>query len=163
MHDFYEFLESHHIAHTRHDHPAVFTVEEADRLVPKLPAAKTKNLFLRDDKGRRHILVMVRSHKSVDLNALKDLLGIKRISFASARRMKQYLGIAPGAVSLLAVYNDPEHLVEIVMDRDLWQEEVFQFHPLVNTSTLVIAKADIARFLKATGHAMTLMDVPGRS
>lgn len=162
MHAFYDFLETNDIAYTKHDHAAVYTVAEADQLVPQLPAAKTKNLFLRDDKGRRHFLVLVRSQKSVDLNGLKNLLGIKRISFGSPKRLMQYLGIEPGAVSLLAVYNDQEHHVEIVMDKDLWQEDTFQFHPLVNTSTLVISKTDITRFLETTGHQMAIMDVPGR-
>jgi Ala-tRNA(Pro) deacylase len=162
MQDFYDFLESNSITYERHDHQAVFTVEEADQRVPVLPAAKTKNLFLRDDKGKRHFLVLVRSRKSVDLNGLKNLLGIKRISFGSPKRLKQYLGIEPGAVSLLAVYNDPEHQVEIIMDKDLWEEDGFQFHPLVNTSTLVISKTNVSRFLERTGHKMALMDVPGR-
>ncbi|RTZ98709.1 MAG: prolyl-tRNA synthetase associated domain-containing protein [Deltaproteobacteria bacterium] len=160
MTEFYEFLDSHQITYTRHDHPAVFTVEEADRLVPELPGAKTKNLFLRDDKGKRHFLVLVRSDKKVNLKALKNMLGIKRISFGSPRRLKKYLGVMPGAVSLLAVYNDAQRAVEVVIDRDLWKSGSFLFHPLVNTSTLVISREDIRRFMEATGHEMTILDIP---
>ncbi len=161
MEDFFEFLDTHHINYVKHDHPAVFTVEEADRLVPKLPAAKTKNLFLRDDKGKRHFLVLVRSDKRVNLKELKGLLDTKRISFGSPQRLKKYLGVDPGAVSLLALYNDNPHAVEVFMDSGLWESETFQFHPLVNTSTLVIAKADIKRFFAATGHEMKVINVPG--
>ena len=163
MNTFFEFLELNKIEYTRHDHPAVYTVEEADRLVPPLPAAKTKNLFLRDDKGKRHFLVLVRSHKQVDLKSLKRLLGVKRISFGSPERLSKYLGIEPGAVSLLAVYNDKGHGVEVIMDRDLWEADTFQFHPLVNTSTLVVTKENIIRFLDATGHKIEVVDVPERS
>ena len=161
MTEFFKFLEDHQIAYVRHDHPAVYTVEEADRLVPDLPGAKTKNLFLRDDKGRRHFLVLVPSEKKVNLNALKQVLEVKRISFGSPDRLKKHLGIEPGAVSLLAVYNDSTHKVEVVMDRDLWEADTFLFHPLVNTSTLVIKKADIERFLSATGHGLKIVEVPG--
>ena len=161
MTDFFEFLNTHQIVYERHDHPAVFTVEEADRLVPELPGAKTKNLFLRDDKGKRHFLVLVRSDKRVNLKELKNVLGIKRISFASAARLKKHLGVEPGAVSLLAVYNDAQHAVEVVMDSELWKSDAFLFHPLVNTSTLVISRADIQRFFEATGHEMTILDIPG--
>jgi Ala-tRNA(Pro) deacylase len=49
MTDFFKFLDEHGIVYVRHDHPAVYTVEEADQLVPELHGAKTKNLFLRDD------------------------------------------------------------------------------------------------------------------
>ena len=160
MTDFFKFLDSHNIAYVRHDHPAVYTVEEADRLVPELPGAKTKNLFLRDDKGKRHFLVLVPSEKRVNLKALKEVLGVKRISFGSPGRLKKHLGIEPGAVSLLAVYNDGGHKVEVFMDRDLWAADTFLFHPLVNTSTLVIKKADIERFLEVTQHELNVVDIP---
>ena len=160
MTDFFKFIDEHGIAYARHDHPAVYTVEEADRLVPDLPGAKTKNLFLRDDKGKRHFLVLVPSSKRVNLKALKKVLGIKRVSFGSPERLKKYLGIEPGAVSLMAVYNDGEHKVEVYMDRELWEADTFLFHPLVNTSTLVIKKPDMERFLEATGHELKVVDVP---
>ena len=161
MTDFFTFLDTHEITYTRNDHPAVYTVEEADQLVPDLPGAKTKNLFLRDDKGKRHFLVLVPSDKRVNLKALKGVLGVKRISFGSPDRLKKHLGIEPGAVSLLAVYNDSEHKVEVVMDQDLWAADTFLFHPLVNTSTLVVKKRDIERFLDITGHDLTIANVPG--
>ena len=160
MTEFFKFLEAHDIAYERHDHPAVYTVEEADQLVPELPGAKTKNLFLRDDKGIRHFLVLVPSDKRVNLKALKQVLGVKRISFGSPERLKKHLGIEPGAVSLLSVYNDKDHRVEVVMDRDLCAANTFLFHPLVNTSTLVIKKDDIEKFLDATGHELNIVDVP---
>ena len=69
MTDIYEILDRHGISYERTDHPPVFTVEEADRLVPPLPGAKTKNLFLRDNKGKRHFLVVVSGDKQVDLEA----------------------------------------------------------------------------------------------
>ena len=69
MTDIYAFLTQNDIAYQRQDHPAVFTCEEALRLVPPLPGAKTKNLFLRDRKGRRHFLVVVGYEKAVDLKA----------------------------------------------------------------------------------------------
>ncbi len=162
MQAFYQFLEENQIPYTRHDHPAVYTVEEADRLVPDLSAAKTKNLFLRDDKGRRHFLVVVPGHKAVDLKGLKNRMGIKRVSFASPERMKKHLGIEPGAVSILALYHDKAHAVELFMDQELWAADSFQCHPLVNTATLEITRDALTRFLEITGHEMKIIDVPER-
>ncbi len=65
----YDFLGLHSINYQRSDHPAVFTCEEADKLVPDLPGARTKNLFLRDRKGRHHFLLIVRPDQRVDLRA----------------------------------------------------------------------------------------------
>ena len=97
MSEFYQFLAENGIEYDRHDHPAVYTVEEAGRLVPDLPAAKTKNLFLRDKKGQRHFLVIVPADKRVDIKALPGVVGSSRLSFGiSGSRLKKYLGAEPG-------------------------------------------------------------------
>jgi Ala-tRNA(Pro) deacylase len=44
----------------------------------------------------------------------------------------------------------------------LWESEAFNFHPLVNTSTLVISRQNIERFVEATGHEIKIVDVPGQ-
>ncbi|MFQ5865182.1 MAG: prolyl-tRNA synthetase associated domain-containing protein [bacterium] len=162
MTDIYQFLADHNIGYARHDHPPVFTCEEADRLVPHLHAAKTKNLFLRDHKGRRHFLVIVGYEKTVDLKALRDLLGSSKLSLGSAERLQKYLGVTPGAVSLLALVNDADKEVEVIFDEDLWQAKAFRFHPLVNTSTLVISRDNIERFLQLTEHEVRIFNIPGR-
>jgi len=161
MIDFYKFLADYQIEYERHDHPPVYTVEDVNRLVPPLPAAKTKNLFLRDNKGKRLFLVVVRDEKRVDLKALPGLLESSRLRFGSADRLKKYLGVDPGSVSLFAVVNDQDNAVEVIMDKGLWESEAFQFHPLVNTSTLVISRGNMQRFLDQTGHKMQILDVPG--
>jgi Ala-tRNA(Pro) deacylase len=162
MSEFYQFLAQNGIEYERHDHPAVYTVEEAGRLVPDLPAAKTKNLFLRDKKGQRHFLVIVPADKRVDIKALPDAVGSTRLSFGSAERLKKYLGVEPGAVTLFAIFNDPNHEVELVIDASLWLAEAFQFHPLVNTSTLVISRDNLKRFIALSGHELRLLDIPSQ-
>jgi Ala-tRNA(Pro) deacylase len=160
--DIYQFLAQNEIEYQRQDHPAVFTCEEALRLVPPLPGAKTKNLFLRDRKGRRHFLVVVGYEKAVDLKSLTALLGVSKLGFASAERLQRYLGVEPGSVSMLGVLNDLNGEVELIVDRELWEAKAFQCHPLVNTSTLVISRDHLQRFFKATGHQVRLLDVPSR-
>ncbi len=160
--DLQAFLDAHGIAAARHDHPAVMTCDEAALLVPRLPGAKTKNLFLRDRKGLRHLLVTVPPDRAVDLNALGATLGTGRLGFASAERLQKHLGITPGSVSFLALANDRERAVEYVIDRALWEAPAIQAHPLVNTATMVLSHADFERFLAATGHAPRVIDaVPG--
>ena len=158
--DLARFLSTHGIAAARHEHPPVMTVEESLRLVPKLPGAKTKNLFLRDKKGRRHFLVTVPHDITVDLGALGVALGVGGVGFASAERLRKHLGLAPGSVSLLGLVNDEAHAVEFVIDRSLWEADAVQAHPLTNTATMVVAHADLERFLEATGHPPRVIDVP---
>ena len=160
--DIYGFLAENDIAYQRADHPAVFTCEEADEKVPPLPGVHTKNLFLRDGKGRRHFLVVVDGAKQVDLKALRRTLGADKLGMASPARLEKYLGVEPGAVTLLGVVNDPERTVELVFDRAVWAAEQIQCHPLVNTSTLVLARADVERLLQHTGHDWQVVEVPTR-
>ena len=162
MADLFAFLESLGVTCQRVDHPPVYTVDEAARLVPPLPGAKTKNLFLRDQKGLRHFLVVVGHDKAVDLKALAPAIGASKLSLGSAERLKARLDIEPGAVSLLALVNDPDHEVELVVDRPLWQADALQCHPLVNTATLVVPRDALERVLAATGHRPRVVDVPER-
>ena len=57
----YEALERLEIAWTRHEHPPVFTVEEAQEHWAGIPATHCKNLLLRNKKGTTHYLVIVES------------------------------------------------------------------------------------------------------
>lgn len=161
MSQIHAFLDSHGITYKHHDHPAVFTCEEAQELVPEgIGGADTKNLFLRDKKGKRHILVTVGYQKTVDLKALSDVLDAKKLGFCSEERLKEHLGITPGSVSILALFNDKKHAVECYIDSDLWNKDSFRVHPLVNTASLVISREGIEAFIKATGHELKVIDVP---
>jgi Ala-tRNA(Pro) deacylase len=160
--DIYEFLDKHRIAYERHDHPAVFTCEEADRLVPPMPGAKTKNLFLYNKQADRHFLVVVECSVIVDLKSLANVLNVKKLALASERRLERHLSLGAGAVTLLGLINDPKGAVEVVIDRELWESDVFRCHPLVNTSSLAISRADLLRFIGLTGHTARIIDIPRR-
>lgn len=157
-----QFLSTHGIPFHRTDHPPVFTCEEAASLVPAMAGAPTKNLFLRDEKGRRHFIVAVTPAAKVDLKALGTLIGAKGLSFGSEDRLRRCLGVSPGAVSLLAVHNDRSHEVQVIIDRKLWDAEALLCHPLVNTSTLSLSTSALEAFFRATGHAPLFVNVPER-
>ena len=160
MTDIYKFLDSINVSYERFDHPAVYTVSEAKKFSPEMDGASTKNLFLRDKKGIRHFLVVVSQDKQVDLKELSSILEASRLSFASPDRLKKYLGIEPGSVSILALLNDPEKTVEVFVDNELWNAEIILCHPLVNTSTLAITRDGIEQFLEKTGHNLMLVEIP---
>lgn len=154
------FLEANGIAYERHDHPAVFTVDQVTALGEIGHGQRTKNLFLRDKKGRRHVLVVVPHDKQVDIMALGEHLGAGRLSFGSEKRLMDRLGVEPGSVTLMGVINDPEHAVEVVMDRKVWEADFVRCHPLANTSTVVLEAAGVRALFNATGHSPRVMEVP---
>ena len=155
--DIFQFLEQNGIPYQRVDHPAVFTVEEANRLVPDLPGFHTKNLFLRDKKAAHYFLLVCADHKTVNLKQLAKQIGINNLSLASAERLKQNLGITPGAVSILALINDRSGKVQLLMDEDVYHASAITAHPLVNTATLVLEQAALQKFLGIIAHPVRVV------
>lgn len=140
------------IAFTRHEHPPVATVEEASAHWAGIDATHCKNLFLRNQKGNRHYLVVLTASKKADLKAVADQIGDGKLSFASPERLMTHLGLTPGSVSPFGLINDREHAVRVALDRDFQQATRLAFHPNINTLTLTIAAADFKKFLDACGN-----------
>jgi Ala-tRNA(Pro) deacylase len=139
-------------------HPPVFTVEEAKQLRGELDGGHTKNLFLRNKKGRMWLVVCLED-REVDLKWLGERLGGGRLSFGSADRLMKHLGVVPGAVTPFALLNDTGHQVEAVLDQGMLRDHArLNFHPLDNRMTTAIAPADLERFLHATGHPPTPLE-----
>jgi len=162
MPEIYSFLAQHGIAYDKFEHPAVFTCEEAERLCPPMPGMHTKNLFLRDRKGERHFLVVTGYDKRVDLKGLTKVLSADKLSFGSPERLMKYLGVEPGAASILGLLADEQVAVEVYFDEEIWKAESLHCHPLVNTATLVISHDGIVRFMETTHHPVQVVKVSGR-
>lgn len=138
----------------RHDHPAVATVAEAEAHWADIDAAHCKNLFLRNQKGDRHYLVILAAAKRADLRQVAEQVGDGKLSFASPERLLKYLGVTPGAVSPFGLIHDEARHVRVYVDGDLFQADRVSFHPNDNTATLVLAVVDFERFLAHTGHVV---------
>lgn len=159
MEDLLTFLETHQIAYQRWDHSAVFTVEQVNDLAIPMPGIHTKNLFLRDKKGTHMFLLVAPGDKAIDLKAIANTLGVNNLSFGSAERLQNHLGITAGSVSVLALINDTNGQVQVIFDQEVWQAEAITAHPLVNTSTLVISKTEINRFLTLIHHEPRIITI----
>lgn len=155
-----EFLQQCAIPYQRFDHQAVFTCEESEKLNIEMPGAHTKQLLMRDKRKRHYVLAIVMHDKIVDTKALGEMLGTGRLSFASPADLKAYLGVEPGSVTPFGLMFDPEHRVRLIIDEDAWAIGTFQFHPLVNTATLIIDREGFQVFLKQTGHTHEIVQIP---
>jgi Ala-tRNA(Pro) deacylase len=156
--DLFARLDALNIAHSTIEHPAVFTVEESQTLRGRLNGAHIKNLFLRDRK-KRLFLCSVLEDREVDLKALRKRLGAKdSLSFGSPEALMEVLGVIPGSVTPLAVINDTDRQVTVVLDEGIFEQETVNCHPLRNTATTTLASADLLRFLEAEGYTPELID-----
>lgn len=142
------------------EHPAVFTVEQSGDLERDIPGGHTKNLFLKDSKGALY-LVIAESSTRVDLKALSQRLGAGRFSFGKPELLLEALGVTPGSVNAFAVMNDFEGRVSVVFDLRLTRHDTVNCHPMINTATTNIARDELLRFIRATGHEPRVVDLEG--
>lgn len=135
-------------------HQPVYTVDDTDNLdMEILKGAKIcKNLFLRDQKGKRHFLIVVPEEKRVPLSEIPEKIGSTRLSFASEERLMKYLKLTPGSVTPLAVINDEENEVEVFLDEDLKKEKLLGVHPCENTSTVIITLKDLEKYIESCNN-----------
>ncbi len=152
-------LEELAIPHQDFTHPAVYTCEESQQLCPPMPGKKNKNLFLRDRKGKKYFLISLAQDKQVNLKQLSNTLGVNGLSFASEERLMKVLGVEPGSVGLLTLVNDTERLSSVYVDQELLDEEWFQSHPAINTSTIAFKTSGISTLLSHTGHTWTSLNL----
>ncbi|WP_323777272.1 prolyl-tRNA synthetase associated domain-containing protein [Leisingera sp.] len=143
------------IAYRLHTHVPLRTVEDAKAVedqftVPGENALRLKNLYLRDKK-KRNYLVTLQQDREVDLKVLAAELGAGNLSFGSADRLLENLGIRPGAVSPLAMITGTEKGVTFYMDARAQESDVIFMHPLVNDRTVAMTRTDLMAFFEKTG------------
>lgn len=154
----FKALEELGIEHETLVHVPLFTVEEAKSVKYSLEGAHTKNLFLRNKKGRMFLLV-VQQDRRVDLKALRAQLNLPggQLAFASTERLGKFLGVVPGSVSPLAVINDHGGKVSVYLDESLLAHKLIYLHPCRNTHSTRISTQDLLTVLNAWDHPPTLL------
>ena len=146
------------IAATTHRHAPAFTVEQGNQVWAGIPGIHCKNLFLKDAKGRLW-LVCAPADCRIDLKTLPALIGSARLSFGSADRLRDALGVEPGSVTPFALVNDTGRRVGVVLDAWMMAQDLINFHPLRNDMTTTLAPAGLMRFLGDTGHQPLVVDL----
>lgn len=156
----YQTLEKQGIAYTLAEHPPMHTVEDMIKAELSSHGVIAKNLFLRDAKGRRHFLVVVRWDKTVDIKTLRTVIGSTALSFGSEDRLKQHLGIRPGSVSPFCILNNEERNVEVYFDSDLAACPHVGVHPNDNTATVFLPFAELEHIVRAHGNPVSHICIP---
>jgi Ala-tRNA(Pro) deacylase len=142
------------------EHEPVFTVAESRPVKARIPGAHSKNLFVKDKKGR-FFLITAKAETAIDLKRAHEAIGASgRLSFGSADQLRALLGVEPGSVTPFAVANDTDGRVTMILDRNLMEHERVNFHPLVNSMTTGVSRDDLLKFLRATGHDPLILRLP---
>lgn len=151
--ELYMLFEKLNISFEYHEHPPLATIEDAIIHWKDYQSGRCKNIFFRNHKGDRHYLVILEHLRQLNIRDLEKRLRQGKLSFASDKRLKKYLGVDPGSVSPFGLINDKENHVHIFIDETLKEYDRLTFHPNVNTASLVISQSDFLKFLETTGNS----------
>lgn len=141
-----------------HHHEAVFTVAEAQKVERGMKGVHCRNLFLRDKK-KNNFLVVLSNETEIDMKKLAGVIGSDKLSFGSADRLWEYLGVRPGSVSPYAIVNDRNNDVKIILEKKMMEADIVNYHPLLNTMTIGTTPANLLKFIESTGHTPHILDL----
>lgn len=158
MVDLYEILKKLEISYEEVEHEAVFTMEDIKKLDEHLEGMQLKNLFVKDRFDNRYLIV-VDEDKRVDLKALKENLDLNKLSFCKEDELMNILKITSGAVTPLAVVNDKENEVIVILDEDMKDKDIL-VHPLVNTKTMRLNYNDLIKLFKNKKTNYIVANIP---
>lgn len=162
MKNIYDYLEQFNIQYKRYDHPPLHTMDDASKFYELHNVSwvwENKNLFLRNDKKDKYILVTMFGYKRLDIKKIAEIFGEKRLSFASDEDLFRFLKIYPWSVSPFALINDLDNLVEFVLDKSIFDYQRTLFHPLDNTVSLEIDVEDLNNFLNSIWKKINILDI----
>ena len=157
----YDLLDELEIPYARADHSHADTIAQCEAVEKVLGEKICKNLFLCNRQKTNFYMLMMDGEKVFKTKDLSKQLGIARLSFAGPEDMERYLNVTPGSVTVLALMNDPDNHVQLVIDKSVAQAERVSCHPCINTSTIWFTTEDLLKkFLPAVHHDPIFVDLP---
>ena len=120
-----------------HKHEALFTVEDSNKLRGVIKGSHSKNLFLKNKKNNFY-LISCEEYNQINLKKISKSLNLGNISFAKEEYLNQYMGIKPGSVSPFGLLNDQKNSIIFYLEKKLYESELVNFHPLINTITITM-------------------------
>ena len=156
----FSLLEELGIGYDRVSSEPADTMEKCAAVGEALGMSVCKNLFLCNRQKTQFYLLCMGPDKPFHTKDLSRQIGSARLSFAPEESLWELLRCTPGSATILGLPNDKERLVQLLMEREVYQAEYFSCHPCVCTSTLKLKMADVLeKFLPSTGHQVTVVDL----
>ena len=150
--EIYDLLNRSGVTFEAVEHKAVCNMAQLSEIEMPWPEAEAKNLFVRDDKKQRYILITVKGEKRVDLKAFRHAHQMRPLSFATAEELMDKLGLIPGAVTPLGILNDSEKKVKFFLDEELINGGLIGVHPNDNTATVWLKTTDLIDIITEHGN-----------
>ncbi|CDB66199.1 MAG: prolyl-tRNA synthetase associated domain-containing protein [Eubacterium sp.] len=157
----YDLLDKLGMEYYRTDHEPATTMEVCNDIDKILGALICKNLFLCNRQKTQFYLLMMPGDKTFKTKDLSRQINSARLSFADEEYMEKYLDITPGSVSIMGLMNDTDNNVQLLMDKEVLEDETLGCHPCINTSSLKLKTREVLdKFLPAVHHKAIIVELP---
>ncbi|MBO5197500.1 MAG: prolyl-tRNA synthetase associated domain-containing protein [Lachnospiraceae bacterium] len=156
----YDLLDSLAIPFDRLDHEPMAHISDCEKVDRYLGTRICKNLFLCDAKHSSYYLLLMPGDKKFRTAVVSKLIAAPRLSFAEPEYMEQFLDVTPGSATVMALMNDPDCKVTLLIDKEVADCPYFACHPCINTSSIRFATSDLfEKLLPAMHHKATLLEI----
>lgn len=156
----YKILDKLHISYERVDNDVVESMDECKEIDQALGTEIRKSIFLCNQKKTSFFLVVMPADKQLDTAELSKKIGVSKLSFASGELMEEHLGTKPGSASIMGLVNDEDDYVQLIIDKEVTQEEWFGCNPGINTAHLKMKTDDLLKkFLPHIYHKAKIVEL----
>ena len=157
----YEKLKELGTSFERVDNDSISTMEECEEVGKVLGTEICKSILACTRNKSEYYLIIMPGDKRFVSKLASKAIGSSRLSFASPEDMKDLLGTTPGNASPLAVINDCDGKVKLVIDSELAEEDYIACNTGANTTHIRFRTHDlIDTILPAFSHKPVIVELP---
>ncbi len=143
-----DYLKNLKIKYKLHEHPPVYTCEESEKLKVTIRGMHAKSLLVKGKTTKNFYMIIIPCNERINRNELKEKI-IEEITFASAEDLENLLKIKPGSVSPFAIIRDKEFKITLVFSKKVWESEILNFHPNINTETIELKNSEFRKYVNS--------------
>ena len=156
----YLFLENNGVEYIRAEHDEAATIELCESVEKIIDAKICKNLLLCNRQQTKFYMLLIPGNMPFKTKYLSAQINSSRLSFASGEQMESLLNVSPGSLTVLSLMFDKEQKVELLIEKNVFNDEYFACHPCVNTATVRFLTKDLKeKVLPALGREYTIVDL----
>ncbi len=134
------------------------TMEDCQHIDARIGVRIVKTVFLCNRQQTEFYLYVTTDDKPFVTREFCGALGIPRVSFAPAEKLRELTGVEVGATTVLSAILPESAGVHLVMDRSVAEGEWFACTDGTATCFVKFRTADLLqKYLPASGHALALI------
>lgn len=156
----YETLNELSIQYERVETDEAITMEDCIEINNKLNMKMVKTLFLCNRQQTSFYLYITTGNKKFNSKEFSNKLQISRVSFAKTELMDKMLETKVGAATIFSTLIDKENNIQIVIDKDVLNEEFYGCSDGTTTGYMKIKTSDIInKVLPYTKHKEIIIEI----